>query len=297
LGTSGKACILPNMPQPLISVSIPVYNEEKRIGRAIRSIQDQTYKNLEIIVVDDGSTDGTAEVVQKIADEDPRVTFQVNPTPVQRTNWRGYDINAGYAARNHGFSIAKGEWLTTQDADDASLLNRIEVQYELAKKYDATCVTVQWQELTDDALGRMLDVQKIIDEKGEEDIIIRPEVIARLAREYQGPLMQEPWHQFIPFPLKWFPYTRKLFYSKLDSYPGSDNCMLFSKQVRDEGVYMRHRNARTWGVPSGRGSGRDFAFNIANHFKNSWSFKLPLYLWDVHKENPAYTGYKKYLIP
>src|SRR3569832_1930679 len=104
------------MHEPLISVVIPVYNEEKRIGRAIRSIQNQTYKNLEIIVVDDGSTDGTAEVVKQIAKEDPRVTFHTNPQPAARTNLRGYDINSGFAARNYGFKIAKGEWLTTQDA-------------------------------------------------------------------------------------------------------------------------------------------------------------------------------------
>lgn len=284
------------MQEPLISVVIPVYNEEKRVGRAIRSMQEQTYTNLEIIVVDDGSTDNTAEVVKKIVEGDSRVSFYINPEPAQRTNWRGYDINAGYAARNYGFKIAKGEWITTQDADDASLLNRIETQLELAKKYNATCVTVQWQACEDDVLGKKLDVEKIFKEKGEDEVVIKPETILALAKSVRGPLMIEPIHRFIPFPLKWFPYTRKLFYKKIDSYPGSDNCMLFHKKVRDEGVYMRHRNLRTWGAPSGRGSGRDFAFNIAYTFRNSWSFKLPLYLWDVHQQNPEYTGYEKYFV-
>jgi glycosyltransferase involved in cell wall biosynthesis len=140
---------------PLISVSIPVFNEEKRITRAIRSMQDQTYKNLEIIVVDDYSTDSTADVVKKIAAEDSRVSYHLNPQKLkQRTNWRGYDINAGYDARNYGFQIAKGEWITTQDADDASLLNRIETQFNLAKKYDAICVTIHWQQLKDEYVGK-----------------------------------------------------------------------------------------------------------------------------------------------
>jgi glycosyltransferase involved in cell wall biosynthesis len=282
--------------EPLISVVIPVYNEEKRIGRAIRSMQEQTYKNLEIIVVDDFSTDNTAQVVQEIASKDSRVSYHLYPLkPERRTNWRGYDINAGYAARNYGFKIAQGEWITTQDADDASLLNRIEVQFELAKKYKATCVTVQWQACGPEVLGKKLDTERIFREQGEQQVIIRPETIVSLAKEMRGPLMVELWHRFIPFPIKWFPYTRKLFYRKTDSYPGSDNCMLFEKRVRDEGVYMRHRNKRTWGAPSGRGSGRDFAFNIAHTFKNSWSFRLPLYLWDVHRENTEYTGYEKYI--
>lgn len=283
--------------EPLISVSIPVYNEEKRILRAIRSMQEQTYKNLEIIVVDDYSTDNTAAVVQEIAAQDPRVQYHLYPNKLEkRTNWRGYDINAGYAARNYGFKIARGEWLTTQDADDASLRNRIEVQYALAKKYDATCVTIQWQQCKPELINKNLDVERIFREKGEEAVVIRPEKILALAKKIRGPLMLEPFHRFIPFPIKWFPYTRRLFYRQMDSYPGSDNAMFFHRRVRDEGVYMRHRNARTWGVPSGRGSGRDFAFRIATHFKNSWSFKLPLYLWDVRQDNPEYTGYEKYSI-
>jgi glycosyltransferase involved in cell wall biosynthesis len=285
------------MQEPLISVIIPVYNEEKRVGRAIKSIQDQTYKNLEIIVVDDRSTDNTAEAVKKIAREDPRVSYHLYSKNEKRTNWRGYDISAGYAARNYGFNLAKGEWLTTQDADDASLLNRIEAQYALAKKYNAIFVTIAWQRLQDKWLGKRLDVEKIFQEKGEKEVVIHPDQISSLAKKLRGPLMIEPIHCFIPFPIKWFPYTRKLFFrDHTVAYPGADNSMLFHKKVLDDGTLMRHRNARTWGVPSGRASGRDFAFRVAARYNNNWSFKLPLYLWEVGIENPGFEGYEKYLI-
>jgi glycosyltransferase involved in cell wall biosynthesis len=284
--------------EPLISVVIPIYNDEKRIARAIRSIQDQTYKNLEIIVVDDVSTDNSAEVIKKIAAEDSRVSYHLYPKkPAQRKNWRGYDINAGYAARNYGFKIARGEWLTTQDSDDASLLNRIETQYKFAKKYSAICVTVQWQQLNAVTLGKKLDVERIFVDMGEEAVIIRPEEITALSKRVRGPLMIEPIHRFIPFSIKWFPYTRKLFFRDYQTtYPGADNCMMFNKKVRDDGFYLRHRNERTWGVPSGRGSGRDLVFRIAHHYKNSWSFRLPLYLWDTSYQNPEYATYEKYLV-
>jgi glycosyltransferase involved in cell wall biosynthesis len=260
-------------------------------------MQEQTYKNLEIIIVDDFSTDSSAKIVQGIATKDPRVSYHLYPKKAeQRKNWRGYDINAGYAARNYGFKIAKGEWITTQDADDASLLNRIEVQYDLAKKYDATCVTVGWQQLNEKTLGKQLDVEKIINEKGEDEVVIRPEETTRLAKEYRGLLMIEPIHRFIPFPLKWFPPTRKLFYRNVSPYPGADNCMFFHRRVCDDEILMRHRNKRTWGVPSGRGSGRDMVFHIADHYKNSWSFKLPLYLWEANQQHPEYEDYGKYLI-
>lgn len=285
------------MKKPLISVVIPTYNEEHRVGRAIASLTGQTYANLEILVVDDQSTDQTKTIVETIAKKDPRVHYLLFPmTNEPRTNWRGYDINAGYAARNYGFQYAHGEWITTQDADDASLLNRVEVQYDLAIRYGATLVTIQWQELTPKNLNKKLDVETVFAEKGEEAIVIRPEAIALLAQTCRGPLMREPFHKHIPFPLKWFPYTRTLFYKNMDSYPGADNCMLFHRSVRDDGVFFRRRSERTWGVPSGRGSGRDFAFRVADRYRNSWSFRLPLYLWDVKSPNLEYANYGRYLI-
>lgn len=285
------------MEKPLVSVSIPVYNEQQRVARAIDSMRKQTHQNLEIIVVDDHSTDGTRAIVEAIAKEDPRVQYHLLPHKApQRKNWRGHDINAGYAARNYGFKLAMGEWITTQDADDASLLNRIEVQLALAQKYQATFVTIQWQQLTDAVLDKQLDTTRIINEKGESGIVMRPEDLVKYAHDQQGVLMREPFHQFIPFPIKWFPYTRKLFYKQTKPYPGADNCMFFNRSVIDAGIWFRARNQRTWGMPSGRGTGRDFAYRVAATFKNSYSFKLPLYLWDVKTQNPDYADYSKYLI-
>lgn len=282
--------------QELISVVIPVWNEHERIGRAVKSMQNQTWENLEIIVVDDGSTDGTQDIVKKIAAEDSRVKFYDNPYKVARTNWRGYDINAGFAARNYGFSIAKGQWITTQDADDASLLNRIEEQYKLGKQYNATMVMIQYQRLKPELLDKKLDVARILEEKGEDAVVVRPEQINHLPKERRGVLMLEPLHQFIPFPIKWFPYTRALFYRSVAPFPAADNCMMFSREVIDKGIYFRTRNQRTWGTPNGRGSGRDFAYNVTDRFRNTWVFKLPLYLWNANLENPEYVGYEKFIV-
>lgn len=282
--------------QERITVVIPVWNEKDRIARAVESMQHQTWKNLEIIVVDDGSTDGTQDIVKAIAAQDSRVHFYDNPNKVARTNWRGYDINAGYAARNYGFSIAQGRWITTQDADDASLANRIEAQYELAKKYNATMVTIGYQRLRPELLDKKLDVEAIFRDKGEAGVVIKPQELLAHTQKQKGILMQEPLHKFIPFPIKWFPYTRKLFYKRTDPFLGADNCMFFDRKVIDQGIYFRTRNERTWGTPNGRGSGRDFVYRVTARFNNSWSFKLPLYLWNANIENPDYIGYEKYIV-
>lgn len=285
------------MEEPLISVVIPVFNEEKLVARALQSIQNQTWKNLEIIVVDDYSTDTTASIVKEIASRDTRVQYHLNPKGIsKRKNWRGYDINAGWSARAYGFSIATAQWITTQDSDDATLLNRIEVQYTLAKKYNALFVAVGWMDAGEHSLGKKFDIERLIVDKGESVLVIRPDEIKAIAKKSRGIFMIEPLHQFIPFPLKWFPYTRKLFYRNIEGPPGADNCMFFHRKVIDAGLNFRTRNKRTWGVPSGRGSGRDFFFNVAYTFGNSWSFKIPLYLWNVKQKNSEYVGFEKYLI-
>ncbi len=88
----------------MISVIIPVYNGEKTIERSLRSVLDQTLKDLEVIVVDDGSTDNTVGVIGKVKDERVRLIRQEN---------------AGQGmARNAGLKAAKGEYVGFVDADD-----------------------------------------------------------------------------------------------------------------------------------------------------------------------------------
>ena len=89
-----------------VSIIMPAYNAEKTITRAIESIQRQTYKNWQLIIVNDGSKDATQEIIQKKCTEDGRVT--------------GYLIeNSGPAqARNYALEHAKGKWIAFCDADD-----------------------------------------------------------------------------------------------------------------------------------------------------------------------------------
>ncbi len=118
------------MSKPLISVIIPVYNCEKTVAIAINSIANQTYKNLEIIVIDDASADNTKNIVKAIASKDNRIKLvEGEDDPYRFDTKLNRNVNAGFSARNAGFREAQGELITFQDADDASFLNRIEVQY------------------------------------------------------------------------------------------------------------------------------------------------------------------------
>jgi glycosyltransferase involved in cell wall biosynthesis len=89
----------------LISVIIPTFNRENTLARAIKSVTAQTLDNWELIIVDDGSTDRTAEVVSKFMDSD-RIYYYIQ-------NNKGVS-----SARNYGAALAKGDYLIFLDSDD-----------------------------------------------------------------------------------------------------------------------------------------------------------------------------------
>ena len=90
----------------LISVIVPVYNTERFLRKCVDSIINQTYKNLEIILVDDGSTDGSYEICKRLAERDKRIIL------LQQKN-QGQAI-----ARNKGLDLASGEYVAFMDCDD-----------------------------------------------------------------------------------------------------------------------------------------------------------------------------------
>lgn len=100
-----------------VSVIIPSYNRARTLGRALDSVFAQTHKNLEVIVVDDGSTDGTDGLVKNY------------DVIYHKTKNRGVS-----AARNAGFSLSRGEWIALLDSDDEWLPHKIETQLEFARK-------------------------------------------------------------------------------------------------------------------------------------------------------------------
>ena len=103
-----------------VSVIIPTYNREKLIAKSIKSVLKQTYKNIEIIVVDDASNDNTMHVVEKIKDK--RVKYY----RLKKNKGANY-------ARNYGIKHSKGKYITFNDSDDIYDIKKIERQYNNLK--------------------------------------------------------------------------------------------------------------------------------------------------------------------
>lgn len=92
--------------QQTISVIVPIYNAEAYLAKCIESLIHQTYRALQIILVNDGSTDRSQAIAEQYAAEDSRIEIHIQPNKGQS------------AARNHGLKHATGEWISFVDADD-----------------------------------------------------------------------------------------------------------------------------------------------------------------------------------
>ncbi|MFR0622092.1 glycosyltransferase family 2 protein [Limosilactobacillus mucosae] len=140
---------------PLVSVIIPVYNNERTLKKCITSIVDQTYQNVEIILVDDGSHDNSRKICNSFKDERISVI---------------HNSNHGVAySRNCGIENSRGDYITFCDADDYYDDTHIEELMATVKKYNADITVCGYY--TEDKNGNKKSLQGLSGYKSKEDII------------------------------------------------------------------------------------------------------------------------------
>lgn len=163
--------------KPLISVILPTYNAESTLLDAVLSILNGTFKDLELVVVDDGSTDQSLNVLKSI--QDPRLI--VSQSPHQGV----------VAAANKAASLAKGNWIARMDADDISHPHRLEKQWDFAMKnqcdivsglvriVDLGGVEVPSMKRYSDWLNGLIKHKDILANRFVELPIVNPSILAR----------------------------------------------------------------------------------------------------------------------
>lgn len=130
-----KSNLDPLLPQePLVTVMMSCYNSQETIDYALNSICNQTYKNLEIFVVDDFSTDSSVQIIKKIMANDSRIKL-----------FKNQENRGTYWSRNRAFESASGKYFTILDSDDYALPDRIEIQVNhLERNASAVGVLSNW---------------------------------------------------------------------------------------------------------------------------------------------------------
>ncbi|MBF2072891.1 MAG: glycosyltransferase [Synechococcales cyanobacterium C42_A2020_086] len=133
---------LPPSP-PTISVLMPVYNAQRYVAQAVESILNQSFGDFEFLIIDDGSTDRSLKILQRYANQDPRIRLISRP-------------NTGYVkALNELLALAQGEFLARMDADDVAMPNRFAQQVKFLRQHPEVLCVGGAQDWIDDA-GRFL---------------------------------------------------------------------------------------------------------------------------------------------
>lgn len=129
----------------LLTIVVPVYNVEKYIEKTLFSLCNQTYRNLEILLIDDGSSDGSLAICKEWANKDTRIKVYEQE-------------NSGVGpTRNRGIALATGEYLMFMDADDWIEPDMLEVLHNLAHKYDADVANCILQEEPPEKAAQQFD--------------------------------------------------------------------------------------------------------------------------------------------
>jgi glycosyltransferase involved in cell wall biosynthesis len=166
--------------KPKISVLMPVYNSEKYVDEAIKSILDQTFGDFELVIINDGSTDLTAEIVRGFNDR--RIKFIDNK------------INKGLiSVLNQGLELVEGEYVARMDADDISMPTRFEEQVDFFSKNPDVSILGTWLERFEGAHGIINPPSNIgLWELYEYNPILHPSVMWRRADLEKHNLRYDP---------------------------------------------------------------------------------------------------------
>jgi glycosyltransferase involved in cell wall biosynthesis len=181
---------------PIISVVIPVYNGEKTIKETVDSVINQNFLDFELIIINDGSTDKTLEIISMIKDE----RLKVFSYP-----------NAGLAAsRNRGISLATGEYISFIDADDLWIPDKLESQLKVLQENPEAAVAYSWTDCIDES-GKFLGKGSYLSFSGDvranlllsnfidsgSNVLIRTEVLRKVGYFDESRKSCEDWDMWL----------------------------------------------------------------------------------------------------
>lgn len=213
------------MDKPLVSVVIATYNMARYLPLAVRSVLDQTYKRIEVLIVDDGSTDDTQTVMEPFLDN-PRVRYDTQENKGQAT------------AKNHGVRESSGDYIAFLDADDIWALDKLDAQLPLLSRSETVgvvysrfiCIDETGKELTvaDHELfrGRVSGPLLIRNFIGFGTSIVKRECFERLGGFKENVRMGIDYDLWLRFSTRYeFDYIdRPLLYYRVWSGQMSNNC-------------------------------------------------------------------------
>ena len=179
-----------NYSNPLVSVLIPVYNSDKYLERCLNSISNQTYRHLEIIIVDDGSTDKSSSICDEFCKKDSRARVYHNE-------------NHGISyTRNFALDHTKGEYVFWIDSDDYVAHNAVELLLDYSQEYDSDYVICQYKKGDEDDYKFIRDKSQILSLSSSEalNLIYEDDYRSFLLVTCWGKLIKKDVYNGVRFP-------------------------------------------------------------------------------------------------
>ena len=165
------------MTDPKVTIVMPVYNAEKYLGQALDSILHQTYKNLEIVCVDDGSTDSSLRILEAYKNKDSRIQILT-----QKNQYAG-------VARNNGMDHATGDYIMFLDADDVFAKTMVAYLVRMAKKFEPDIIVYGYNRFVD-----RVDRKRPVRNFYKNNFLCSPKDIRKTIFQSARSL---PWNKFI----------------------------------------------------------------------------------------------------
>ena len=162
---------------PIVSVIVPCYNGESYVGQGIESALTQSYRYVEVIVIDDGSTDSSLDVIRSFGDA---------------VRWESTDQRGGCAARNRGIELAKGDFVQFLDADDVLFTDKLNKQVRIAAR-EPNRITYTDHECRSDALEERVEVRSRPVTDPDPFVF----VLQHSTLHISGPLYRKSWLQSV----------------------------------------------------------------------------------------------------
>lgn len=218
---------------PKVTIIIPVYNAEKHINRVVQSLLNQTERDIELILIDDGSTDNSGALLKKIVEEDSRCKLIVQK-----------NMGPG-SARNAGMAKARGKYLLFLDADDIYEKEMIEELFSTAEQSNAD-ITICGAKIYDVRLGIVNPLSSALrfDIVPYEKKVFTP-------REISGNLFQLTggyvWNKLFRAS-----FIRDISAKFLENYCYEDLAMFFTALIKAERIAITHKELITYKINEGR---------------------------------------------
>lgn len=263
---------------PLVSIIITTYNCELNIENTIISAINQSYKNIEIIIVDDNSSDNTIDICNKYKNI-PYIRIIKNNFIDKNRIFKGVNINAGFSSRNLGINLAIGEWISFIDGGDYIHKSKIEIQLKIAQKYKCLHVLSEYDTFD----GRKIFPNKIssIENNLNKIKIQTTKELIEVLEMQNDPFASIPLfiRKIIPLFIRQSYKLRSIVYPMpMDPFPGCGPSVFFHKTVK---IRYKPLKERRWSSAKGRGADRDFNFSVLELYKSSIVIKEVLYYWGI----------------